>query len=100
MWWGRYIPQGTDCSWLEGRLRAVEHILARMEMKMATKAQLDQLTTDVAALIDAAVAEITAAVSAAQATSSDPAIDALDARVTDTTKKLTDASAALKNPPA
>jgi hypothetical protein len=74
--------------------------LNRMENTMATKEQLDKLTTDVAALIDAGVAEITAAIMAAQKASPDPAIDTLDARVTAATKGLTDAAAALANPPA
>lgn len=67
---------------------------------MATKEQLDKLATDVAALIDAGVAEITAAVAAAQGQSADPAIDALDSRVTAATQALTDAAAKLANPPA
>lgn len=67
---------------------------------MATKAQLDKLATDVAALIDAGVAEITAAVAAAQAASNDPAIDTLDTKVTDATKAMQDAAASLKLPPA
>lgn len=74
--------------------------LKRLENTMATKDQLDKLTTDVAALIDAGVAEITAAIAAAQKDSPDPAIDTLDVRVTAATKGLTDAAAALANPPA
>lgn len=66
---------------------------------MATKAQLDKFVADVQALIDAGVAEITAAVAAAQNASPDPAIDALDAKVTAATKALTDAAAALTPPP-
>lgn len=67
---------------------------------MATKEQLDKLRTDVADLVDAATAEIVAAVEAAQRESSDPAIDTLDNTVTDTTQKLRDATAALRKPPA
>lgn len=76
-------------------------LLARIEERltqMATKEQLDKLAADVAALIDAGVAEITAAVEAAQRQSPDPAIDALDARVTDATDVMKKASEALKNP--
>ncbi len=67
---------------------------------MATQAQLDKLAADVAALIDAGVAEIAAAVAAAQTASNDPAIDALDTKVTAATKAMTDAAAALALPPA
>lgn len=67
---------------------------------MATQAQLDKLKNDIAALIQAAVDEIAAAVTAAQQASPDPAIDALDEQVTATTQKLTDAAAALRLPPA
>lgn len=77
------------------------HIIDQQEKNfMATQAQLTKLATDISALITAAVAEITAAVAAAQAASPDPAIDTLDATVTDTTQKLTDAAAKLANPPA
>lgn len=68
--------------------------------RMATKEQLDKLRVDVAALITAGVAEITAAVSAAQSSSPDPAIDQLDTDVTAATQALTDAAAKLTNPPA
>lgn len=67
--------------------------------EMATKEQLDKLTTDVAALINAGVAEINAAIAAAQVASPDPAIDTLDATVTAATQTLTDAAAKLANPP-
>lgn len=66
---------------------------------MATKEQLDKLRVDVAALITAGVAEITAAVAAAQAASPDPAIDQLDSDVTAATQTLTDAAAKLTTPP-
>lgn len=67
---------------------------------MATKEQLDKLTADVADLITAGVAEITAAVAAAQRQSSDPAIDDLDNRVTAATQTLKDAAAQLQAPAA
>ncbi len=75
-------------------------IMLKMENTMATKAQLDKLQTDIADLIAAGVAEITAAVTAAQNASPDPAIDTLDTAVTTATKNLTDAAAALTMPPA
>lgn len=65
---------------------------------MATKAQLDKFVADVQALIAAGVAEITAAVAAAQGASPDPAIDALDTQVTTATANLTAAAAALTPP--
>lgn len=80
----------------------LDHILERTIL-MATQAQLDKLKTDVAALIDAGVAEITAAIAAAQRVppaQADAAIDDLDAKVTAATKSLTDAAAALALPPA
>lgn len=67
---------------------------------MATKEQLDKLTADVAELITAGVAEITAAVAAAQRQSNDPAIDDLDNRVTAATQTLKDAAAQLQAPAA
>lgn len=75
------------------------HIIAEQEKNaMATQAQIDKLKTDVAALITAGVAEINAAVAAAQGASSDPAIDTLDASVTAATQGLTDAAAKLSAP--
>jgi hypothetical protein len=71
-----------------------------MENMMATKAQLDKLQTDIAALIQAGVDEITAAVAAAQTASPDPAIDTLDTAVTTATDNLKAAAAALTIPPA
>ncbi len=65
---------------------------------MATQAQIDTLKADVAALISEAVADITAAIAAAQAASPDPAIDALDARVKATTQTLKDDAAKLVGP--
>ena len=65
---------------------------------MATKDQIDKLRTDVAALITAGVAEINAAVAAAQKASPDPAIDQLDTDVTAATQNLTDAAAKLSTP--
>lgn len=65
---------------------------------MATKEQLDKLAADVADLITAGVAEITAAVAAAQRQSNDPAIDDLDNRVTAATQTLKDAAAQLQAP--
>ena len=75
------------------------HIIERLDT-MATQAQLTKLATDVAALITAGVAEITAAVAAAQTASPDPAIDDLDNKVTAATQVLTTAAATLTNPPA
>lgn len=72
-------------------------ILERMN-HMATKEQLDKLRVDVAALITEAVQDITAAVSAAQNASPDPAIDKLDADVTTATQTLKDAAAKLTTP--
>lgn len=74
-------------------------ILERMD-DMATKAQLDKFTADVQALIDAGIAEITAAVAAAQNASPDPAIDALDAKVTAATDAMKAAASSLTPPPA
>lgn len=89
---------------IEDRLRAVniklDLIIRTMETTMATKDQLDKLRTDVAALITEAVQDITAAVSAAQNASPDPAIDQLDTDVTTATQTLKDAAAKLANPPA
>ena len=91
---------------LEGTSHAVielhcmlAHIIERMN-KMATKEQIDKLMADVQALIAAGVAEITAAVAAAQTASPDPAIDALDAQVATATTNMTAAAAALQPPPA
>ena len=67
---------------------------------MATQAQIDKLKNDIVALIGAGVAEIKAAVAAAQTASNDPAIDDLDTQVTAATKSLTDAAAALVPPTA
>lgn len=70
---------------------------------MATKAQIDKFMADVIALIDAGVAEITAAVAAAQTVppeQADAAIDDLDAKVMAATQSLKDAAAALAPPPA
>lgn len=63
---------------------------------MATQAQTDKLLADVAALIDAGVDEIAAAIAAAQSQSPDPAIDAADSRVTAATDNLKAAAAALR----
>lgn len=92
----------ADASPLEIELYfMLAHIIDRQEINaMATQAQLTKLGTDVAALITAGVAEITAAVAAAQNASSDPAIDQLDTTVTAATQTLTDAAAKLSNPPA
>lgn len=79
-------------------LLMLAHIIGRIP-DMATKEQLDKLGVDVAALITAGVAEINAAVAAAQNQSPDPAIDDLDNRVTAATQVLTDAAAKLANPP-
>lgn len=91
--------------WVEAPAHAVEirHILGLIlegQMHMATQAQLDKLKTDIAALIQAGVDEINAAVAAAQQASPDPAIDDLDTQVTAATQALTDAAAKLKLPPA
>lgn len=88
---------------LEARLDGIERwqrlTLERINV-MATKEQLDKLRVDVAALITAGVAEITAAVAAAQTASPDPAIDQLDTDVTAATANLTAAAAKLTTPPA
>jgi hypothetical protein len=76
-------------------------IIANQEkFQMATQAQLTKFTADVQALIAAGVAEITAAVAAAQSASPDPAIDALDTQVTTATSNMTAAAAALTPPAA
>lgn len=75
------------------RLDAIDQHLTRLETVMT--AQTDKLIADVTALIDEAMADITRAIAAAQNTSPDPAIDALDARVTGTTQALKDAIKAL-----
>lgn len=70
---------------------------------MATQAQLDKLKADIAALIQAGVEEINAAVAAAQNVppeKADAAIDDLDTQVTAATQALTDAAAKLRLPPA
>lgn len=93
--------------WADAPDHAVEirHILGLIlerQNHMATQAQLDKLKTDIAALIQAASDEITAAVAAAQAVppeKADAALDTLDTQVTDATQKLKDAAAALKLPP-
>ncbi len=75
------------------------HIIERQkENAMATQAQIDKLKTDVAAMITAATAEITAALAAAQNASPDPAIDTLDSAVTAATQSLNDAAAKLTAP--
>lgn len=86
--------------------RGINHIgdlMTKGFETMATKEQLDALRLHVAALIDEAVKDITEAVKEAQEAppeQADPAIDALDASVTETTKALHDAAAKLRNPPA
>lgn len=88
------------------RRRAVDllHVKLNLIMEgldaMATKEQLDKLRVDVAALITAGVAEISAALAVAQNASNDPAIDQLDTDVQAATQALTDAAAKLSNPPA
>lgn len=84
---------------IDAYTQKLDLIIERLDL-MATKEQLDKLTADVAALITAGVAEINAAVAAAQTASNDPAIDQLDAQVTAATKALTDAAAKFANPPA
>lgn len=100
MWETHFHRLHTDLHEVKAGINKVADLLIEGFKHMATKAQLDQLTTDVAALIDAGVAEITAAIAAAQNATPDPAVDALDTRVTAATKGLTDAATALKNPPA
>lgn len=93
----RHDPQ------IDARLRDIQTILARMETTMATKDQLDKLRVDVAALIDKAVKVITEAIAEAQQAppdQADPAVDALDATVTQATQTLADAATKLRNPPA
>lgn len=51
-------------------------------------ASIDNLKADLAALISEAVTDLEAAIAKAQAASNDPAIDALDAQVKDTTATL------------
>jgi hypothetical protein len=94
-----YHHHHNDNPWDAAPAWAIE-LMALMEINhMATKAQLDKFMADVQALIAAGVAEITAAVAAAQNASNDPAIDALDTQVTQATQALTDAAAALQPPP-
>ena len=81
-------------------LRSMLGIIIERLDTMATTAQLDKFLADVQALIAASVAEITAAVAAAQNASPDPAIDTADAAVTAATDKLTAAAAALTPPAA
>ena len=73
-------------------------VFKRLETLMT--AQTDKLIADVQALITEAVADITAAIAAAQNTSPDPAIDALDAQVTSTTAQLKAAIAGLTPAPS
>ena len=84
-------------SWVGELHRKLDLINERLD-HMATKDQIDTLKADVAALIAEAVADITAAVAAAQAASPDPAIDALDAKVKETTQALKDDMASLGAP--
>ena len=75
------------------------HIIDQQEKnQMATQAQIDKLKADVAALITEAVQDITAAVTAAQGASADPAIDQLDTDVTAATQSLKAAAAKLTAP--
>ena len=92
-----FLKHQYEPSWVEA-LRSNQTIILERLNKMATQAQIDKLKTDVAALITAGVAEITAAVAAAQTASPDPAIDTLDASVTAATQGLTDAAAKLTAP--
>ena len=66
----------------------LDHITERLK-HMATDAQVAQLKTDIAALINAYTAAIAAAVAKAQAQSPDPAIDDLDNTVKAATAALT-----------
>ena len=94
--WGHAEPMHLEMREILGKiLKGMSH--------MATKAQLDKLQADVATLIDAGVAEITAAIAAAQRVppeQADAAIDELDTKVTAATQSLKDAAAALALPPA
>jgi len=74
----------------------LQQILTNQE---ATLAAIDTLKTDIAALISEAVSDITAAVTAAQAASNDPAIDTLDKQVTAATATLKSDFAALSGTP-
>lgn len=89
-------------AWLSGQFAAIHQRLdnAFKHLETSMTAQTDKLIADVTALIDEAVKDITAAIAAAQNTSPDPAIDALDARVTTTTQQLKDAIAGLTPAPA
>ena len=66
---------------------------------MATKSQIDQLTSDVLALVASGVSEIKNAVGVAQNASNDPAIDDLDIKVTNATRNMTSAAAVLTGTP-
>ncbi len=75
------------------------HINERLD-HMATKEQVDKLSVDVATLIATAVDDINKAIQFAQASSSDPAIDVLDQKVTAATQTLQTAMASLPPPAA
>jgi hypothetical protein len=95
-----------DWDWFKRQFDAIGTELIKLERKvnsMATKEQLDKLRTDVAALIQEAVQDITLAVDKAQAApveTADAAIDQLDTDVTAATQTLKDVAAKLNNPPA
>jgi hypothetical protein len=101
--WHRHKDDDPWCHAPPWALELHEHMLRlhkqisaiQQEIVMATQAQIDKLLSDVAALIEAGVAEISAAVAAAQTASPDPAIDAADVRVTVATDNLKAAAAAL-----
>ncbi len=84
-------------------LTRIREQIARLHERldhMATKAQVDKLTVDVTALINAAVDDITRAIAFAQASSSDPAIDVLDTKVTAAIQTLQTAAAGIPDPSA
>lgn len=80
-------------SWVGELHRKLDVIIERLK-HMATDAQVSQLKTDIAALINAYTAAIAAAVAKAQQQSPDPAIDELDATVRAATATLTTGAAA------
>lgn len=100
-WW--YPQPSRRHAEVMAAIKSVKDLITKGFAAMATKDQLDKLRVDVAALIDEAVKDITEAIKEAQEAppeQADPAIDALDTSVTQTTQALKDAAAKLRNPPA
>lgn len=96
-WWNS--QRDRDHAEVMAAIKKLRDLTIERFNAMATKDQLDKLRVDVAKLIEAAVDEIKAAVETAQNASPDPAIDALDTSVNETTTTLIDAAAKLRNPP-